>query len=99
MKIPGKLELPLEFIDFAQQNLFQFILEQKKTNEQNSNIIFFFFSLFLCVSRPCRGLPFSYDSGWKDWCCVFFYTLICIIMHALLQEYLIEVNISHLYIY
>jgi len=37
-----------------------------------------------------RGLPFSYDSGWKDWCCVFFYTLICIIMHALLQEYLIE---------
>lgn len=45
-----------------------------------------------CFSFYCRGLPFSYESGWKDWCCVFFYTLICIIMHALLQEYLIEVS-------
>jgi len=37
-----------------------------------------------------RGLPYAYESGWKDWCCVFFYTLICIIMHALLQEYFID---------
>lgn len=37
-----------------------------------------------------RGLPFAYESGWKDWCCVFFYTLICIILHALLQEYFID---------
>lgn len=37
-----------------------------------------------------RGLPYAYESGWKDWCSVFFYTLICIIMHALLQEYFID---------
>lgn len=37
-----------------------------------------------------RGLPYAYESGWKDWCSVFFYTLICIIMHALLQEYFVD---------
>lgn len=34
-----------------------------------------------------RGIPFTYESGWKDGCAIFFYTLICIIMHAILQEY------------
>jgi len=37
-----------------------------------------------------RGIPYSYETGWKDWCAVFFYTLICIIMHAVLQEYVID---------
>lgn len=37
-----------------------------------------------------KGEPFSYTSGWKDGCAVFFYTLICIIMHAILQEYVLD---------
>lgn len=37
-----------------------------------------------------RGIPYTYVSGWRDWCAVFFYTLICIIMHAVLQEYVID---------
>lgn len=37
-----------------------------------------------------RGTPFLYESGWKDGCAVFFYTLICIIMHAILQEYVLD---------
>lgn len=41
-----------------------------------------------------RGIPYTYESGWKDWCAVFFYTLICIIMHAVLQEYVIDVSIK-----
>lgn len=41
-----------------------------------------------------RGLQYSFESGWKDWCAVIFYTLICIIMHAVLQEYVIDVSSS-----
>uniref|UniRef100_A0A0K8TPL5 Protein transporter n=1 Tax=Tabanus bromius TaxID=304241 RepID=A0A0K8TPL5_TABBR len=37
-----------------------------------------------------RGEPFFYESGIKDYCAIFFYTLICIIMHAILQEYLLD---------
>lgn len=37
-----------------------------------------------------RGEKFFYESGWKDICAVAFYTLICIIMHAILQEYLLD---------
>lgn len=37
-----------------------------------------------------RGEPFLYELGWKDQCAVFFYTLICIIMHAILQEYVLD---------
>jgi TRAM1-like protein len=33
-----------------------------------------------------------YESGWKDGAAVFFYTLICIIMHAILQEYVLDVS-------
>lgn len=40
-----------------------------------------------------KGEPFSYTSGWKDGCAVFFYTLICIIMHAILQEYALDVSL------
>lgn len=34
--------------------------------------------------------PYFYTSGWKDSFAVFFYTLICIIMHAILQEYALD---------
>ncbi|GAB0091439.1 Translocating chain-associated membrane protein [Sergentomyia squamirostris] len=37
-----------------------------------------------------RGQPFFYEPGWKDACAVFFYMLICIIMHAILQEYVLD---------
>lgn len=37
-----------------------------------------------------RGISYSYESGWKDICSTFFYTLICIIMHAILQEYVLD---------
>lgn len=47
----------------------------------------FFFSFFYF-----RGEPFVYEAGWKDGCAVFFYTLICIILHAILQEYVLDVS-------
>jgi translocating chain-associated membrane protein 1 len=31
-----------------------------------------------------------YTVGWKDSCAVFFYTLIAIVMHALIQEYILD---------
>lgn len=37
-----------------------------------------------------QGEPYFYTAGWKDGCAVFFYTLICIIMHAILQEYALD---------
>jgi len=36
------------------------------------------------------GKKMLYESGVKDYCAVFFYTLICIIMHAILQEYILD---------
>ncbi|XP_053620728.1 translocating chain-associated membrane protein 1 [Plodia interpunctella] len=37
-----------------------------------------------------RGEPFTYEAGWKDACAVFFYSLVCIVMHAILQEYFLD---------
>ncbi|XP_050360361.1 translocating chain-associated membrane protein 1 [Nymphalis io] len=37
-----------------------------------------------------RGEPFLYESGWKDACAIFFYSLVCIVMHAILQEYFLD---------
>lgn len=39
-----------------------------------------------------KGEPFLYESGWKDACSVFFYSLVCIVMHAIVQEYLLDVS-------
>lgn len=39
-----------------------------------------------------RNEPYMYESGWKDGAAVFFYTLIAIIMHAILQEYVLDVS-------
>lgn len=35
----------------------------------------------------------KYTTGWKDACAVFFYFLITIIIHAVLQEYIFDVSI------
>ncbi|XP_046382519.1 translocating chain-associated membrane protein 1-like 1 [Ischnura elegans] len=32
----------------------------------------------------------QYTYGWKDLCAVFFYFLICIVMHAIIQEYVLD---------
>lgn len=34
-----------------------------------------------------------YTYGMKDMCVVFFYFLICIVMHAIIQEYILDVSI------
>lgn len=45
-------------------------------------------------SSPTPTTPFDeeivYTVGWKDSCAVFFYTLIAIVMHALVQEYILD---------
>lgn len=41
------------------------------------------------------GIAYTYETGWKDWCAVFFYTLICVIMHAVIQEYGVDVSQQH----
>lgn len=41
------------------------------------------------------GVPYEtirYTYGWKDACAVFFYFLICIVMHAIIQEYILDVS-------
>ncbi|KAI9589643.1 hypothetical protein GQX74_007811 [Glossina fuscipes] len=36
------------------------------------------------------GKPFTYIAGIKDYCAIFFYTLTCIIMHAIIQEFILD---------
>lgn len=33
-----------------------------------------------------------YSPGVKDWAAVFFYSLICIVIHAIIQEYALDVS-------
>lgn len=56
-------------------------------------------SMFIALqhntTRNLTTPPLTYDdilytSGWKDSCVVFFYTLIVIVMHALVQEYALD---------
>jgi hypothetical protein len=35
-----------------------------------------------------------YSPGIKDWAAVFFYSLICIVIHAIIQEYALDVSIQ-----
>lgn len=42
------------------------------------------------IEEPTAVL--KYATGWKDMCAVFFYFLITIIMHAVLQEYIFDVS-------
>lgn len=39
-----------------------------------------------------------YSPGLKDWAAVFFYSLICIVIHAIIQEYALDVSIYLIYI-
>nr|CAI5832538.1 unnamed protein product [Callosobruchus analis] len=36
-----------------------------------------------------REIPL-YSPGIKDWACIFFYSLICIVIHAIIQEYVLD---------
>lgn len=36
------------------------------------------------------GKPYTYLAGIKDYCAIFFYTLTCIIMHAIIQEFVLD---------
>lgn len=36
------------------------------------------------------GKAFTYMAGIKDYCAIFFYTLTCIIMHAIIQEFVLD---------
>jgi len=57
-------------------------------------------SLFIALhhnatrTSPVPATPFDeeivYTVGWKDSCAVFFYTLIAVVMHALVQEYILD---------
>ncbi|XP_026319798.1 translocating chain-associated membrane protein 1 [Hyposmocoma kahamanoa] len=64
--------------------------------QSTSPIASLFISLHHNVSgvEPTReapkGEPFLYEAGWKDSCAVFFYSLVCIVMHAILQEYFLD---------
>lgn len=40
-----------------------------------------------------------YMPGPQDWCAVFFYSLICIVTHAILQEYVLDVSRIIFFIY
>lgn len=33
-----------------------------------------------------------YSPGFRDWAAVFFYSLICIVVHAIIQEYVLDVS-------
>lgn len=64
--------------------IFTMGLMHKKTHE--------FSSMFLFVHHNSTDEDATavYSAGKKDACMVFFYTLVCIVMHAVLQEYVID---------
>ncbi len=37
-----------------------------------------------------------YSTGPKDFCLMFFYTIVAIIFHAIIQEYVLDVNIKNI---
>nr|BAN20942.1 translocation associated membrane protein [Riptortus pedestris] len=42
------------------------------------------------VENGAPEVPFKYTYGLKDICVVFFYFLICVVMHAIIQEYILD---------
>ena len=44
------------------------------------------------VEELTYGTEMRYTSGLKDLCAVFFYTLIAVVVHAVIQEYLLDVG-------
>ncbi|XP_030378405.1 translocating chain-associated membrane protein 1-like 1 [Scaptodrosophila lebanonensis] len=65
-------------------------------NESTASFASAFISLHHNVSgeNPSRelpaGKPYTYVAGIKDYCAIFFYTLTCIIMHAIIQEFVLD---------
>ncbi|KAH8273494.1 hypothetical protein KR018_008223 [Drosophila ironensis] len=65
-------------------------------NESTAAFASAFISLHHNVSGedPSREQPygkaFTYIAGIKDYCAIFFYTLTCIIMHAIIQEFVLD---------
>lgn len=72
--------------------------------QSTSPIASLFISLHHNVSgaEPTRealkGEPYFYEAGWKDSCAVFFYSLVCIVLHAILQEYFLDVSTYKIFI-
>lgn len=47
------------------------------------------------VEELTYGQEMTYTTGLKDLCAVFFYTLIGVVVHAVIQEYILDVSLSH----
>jgi len=50
-------------------------------------------SIFIALQHnvtEAGEIPFFYQPGMKDWAAVFFYSLICIVVHAIIQEYVLD---------
>jgi translocating chain-associated membrane protein 1 len=45
------------------------------------------------VEELTYGQEMTYTTGFKDLCAVFFYTLIGVVVHAVIQEYILDVSI------
>lgn len=60
--------------------------------QATSPFAYMFIALHHNVSTENIGpdVPFRYTYGLKDICVVFFYFLICIVMHAIIQEYILD---------
>lgn len=46
------------------------------------------------VEELTYGQEMTYTSGLKDLCAVFFYTLIGVVVHAVIQEYILDVILN-----
>lgn len=67
-----------------------------------------FASMFMAVSHnltlehrdgsPSTPMPVMYTYGIKDLCVIFFYFLICIVMHAIVQEYVLDKVVRKLHL-
>lgn len=49
-------------------------------------------SSLISIDGSLPQQPIKYTTGWKDACAVFFYFLITIVMHAVVQEYIFDVS-------
>ncbi|KAJ8954091.1 hypothetical protein NQ318_004396 [Aromia moschata] len=58
--------------------------------QATSPIASIFITLQHNVTDAALGEALLYSPGVKDWGCVFFYSLICIVIHAIIQEYVLD---------
>lgn len=69
--------------------------------QATSPIAYMFIALHHNVSSDlpvAPETPYLYTYGWKDLCAIFFYCLICIVMHGIIQEYVLDVSICRIVI-